>query len=100
MFLTLIDVFQNNGYAIRPIPWSAGTQLFVLFRTDLRALLATIAPRGANAAAARCLRHGRRYLEDTLGSSGIVLVAGEAKRFASVCVTKFKIKMLRIVGNK
>lgn len=92
MFLTLIDVFQNNGYAIRPVPWSAGTQLFVLLRADLWTLLATIAPSGANAAAARCLRHGRRHLEDALGSLGTALVAGEAKRFASVCVSNAKLR--------
>lgn len=57
VLFTLIDVFQNDRHAIRPVPWSAGAQLIVLFRVDLRTFLATIAPRGADAAATRCLRH-------------------------------------------
>lgn len=87
VLLTLVDIFQDNGNAIRSVSRSARAQLLVLFRADLRALLATVAPRGADAAATCCLRDRRRHFEDALGSSGITLVAGEAKRFASVCVT-------------
>lgn len=57
MLLTLVDVFQNDGHAIRSVSRSARAQLLVLFRADLRTLLATIAPRGADAAATRCLRN-------------------------------------------
>lgn len=86
VFLALVDVLQNNGHAIRSVTLAAGAELIVLGRTDPRALLATVAPGGADAAATGCLRHRRRHLEDALRFAGAVFVAGEAQRLASVCV--------------
>lgn len=86
VLLAFVDVLQDNSHAIRPVSRAAGAQLIVLLRADLRTLLATIAPRGADAAATRCFRHRRRDLEDALRLPGAVLVAREAERLASICV--------------
>jgi len=84
VFLAFVDIFQNNGHTIRSISRAAGAQLIVLLRADLRTLLAMIAPRVTDAAAARRFRHRRRDFEDALRSSGAVLVTREAKRLASI----------------
>lgn len=86
VFLALVDVLKDDGYAIRPVTRSARTQLLVFLRAGLGTLLATIAPGSADAAATGRLRHRRRHLEDTLRSSGAVLVTREAQRFTSICV--------------
>jgi len=86
VFLAFVDVLQDNSHAIRPISRATGAQLVIFLRADLRTLLATIAPRGADAAATRCFRHRRRDFEDALRPSGAVLVTREAKRLASICV--------------
>lgn len=86
VFLAFVDVLQDNGHAIRPVSRAAGAQLIVFRRADPRTLLATIAPRSADAAATRRFRHRRCDVEDALRLSGAVFVTSEAKRLASICV--------------
>lgn len=90
VLLALVDVLQNDGHTIRPVSRPARTQLIVFLRAGSRTFLATVAPSGADAAATRRLCHRRRYFKDALGLSGAVLVAREAKRLASICVSDSK----------
>jgi hypothetical protein len=86
VLFAFINVFQNNGHAIRPVPLSARTQLVVFLRVSSWTLFTTVAPGGTNTAATGCLCHRRCHFEDTLRPSATVLVARKTQRLASICV--------------